>query len=80
MIGTTASSEDFTDFRGKFNRAMESNRISKTDQLGKLQGALTGNAALRVPPDWNTSIDTAWATLKKPFGAPLYLLIYNLWI
>ena len=42
-------SEDFIVFKDDFETAVTDNRVSKSDQLGKLRKALIGDAANRVP-------------------------------
>ena len=74
--GTT--SEDFIVFEDGFKTAVTDNRVSKSDQLGKLRKALIGDAANRVPPEGITSVDVAWTILETAFGDPAAHLNFRL--
>ena len=67
---------EFVDFKEEFNTAMRSNRIAKPDQLRVLRGALTGHAAQKIPPDYEHTIDAAWAALKENCGKPIRKITY----
>ena len=53
------------------------NRISKADQLLKLRECLLGSALSLVPKSTVTTIDEAWAVLKKSYGDVYRIIKYR---
>ena len=68
--------EDFVEFQTKFEKAVEANRIPKSDQLEKLREVLRGKAKAQVPQKTDT-VDRAWELLKSAFGDPMTLLKFR---
>ena len=70
------SGEDFVEFQTKFEKAMVTNKIPKTDQLDKLREVLKGKAKVQVPAK-TEDIERAWDLLKSAFGDPMTLLKFR---
>ena len=68
--------EDYLEFSTKFEKAIEGNKIPKSDQLDKLREQLRGKAKNLVPVK-TESIEKAWDILKSAFGDPMILLKFR---
>ena len=71
-----APNEDFVDFQSKFDKAILTNRVPKSEQLDKLREVLRGKAKAQVPAKTDT-VERAWELLKSAFGDPMTLLKFR---
>ena len=69
--------EDFHQFREKMNRGFIQNRTSTADQILKLRECLSGAALALVPESTVTTINEAWAVLKKSYGDAYRIIKYR---
>ena len=69
--------EDFHLFKEEVERGFVRNRIPRADQLLKLRECLSGAALAFVPKSTVTTIDEAWAVLKKSYGDAYRIIKYR---
>ena len=69
-----ASSEDYTKFVDKMQKALRHNKVAKADQVERLRKYLSG-FALGLVPETTESVEKAFATLKAAFGDPKKVLV-----
>ena len=69
--------EDYQLFKEEIQRGFVQNRTPKADQLLKLRECLSGAALTLVPKSTVTTIDEAWAVLKKSYGDAYRVIKYR---
>ena len=69
--------EDFQKFKEEIEKAFDTNRVSRADQLTKLRESLRGQAKRMVPESITEDIGKAWEALEKAFGKPLILMTFR---
>ena len=69
--------EDFQKFKEEIEKAFDTNRVSRADQLTKLRESLRGQAKRMVPESITEDIGKAWEALEKAFGKPLILMSFR---